>query len=318
MNTSEEIITKFGTQKTLATALGIRQSNVSYWAKVGHIPSQWHAKIIELARFRGVNLSAADFLETPQVILSPEIIKNQNNLNNNLRVLRPGMLDIGGIKIPVAVLSNRARVVFQREVVGLLTGNKKGGLSRYLQATNLRPYVPEKFRGRAIEDVVYVFPYNGKLAQGFEGTDLIELCDMYLKCRADGKLLDSQEPLALQSEIITRAFAKVGIIAAIDEATGFRKSAEEYQQLLTKYIAQELQPWVKTFGENFYYQIYRLKGWDWGRHVDDGKNHPWQAAVITNRIVYEKLPPGVPEKLRELSPKDGKGNRKHRLFQHLT
>jgi hypothetical protein len=31
----------------------------------------------------------------------------------------------------------------------------------------------------------------------------------------------------------------------------------------------------------------------------DKKNHPWEVAKITNRIVYEKLPQGVFEKLRE-------------------
>ena len=50
----------------------------------------------------------------------------------------------------------------------------------------------------------------------------------------------------------------------------------------------------------------------------DKKNHPWAVANITNRIVYEKLPDGVLDKLKELSPVNEKGNRPNRLHQHLT
>jgi len=242
----------------------------------------------------------------------------------SLRVVKSGALDIAGIKVPVAVLSNGKRVFFQREIVGLLTGNKKGGLSRYLQAGNLQPFLPGKFIGKTIEEVVWVFPYRGKDAQGFEGTDLIEICEMYLKARAaktpDGKeiLLGSQKDLAIQSEIITRVFAKIGVIAAIDEATGYQKEKDEYQRLLAQYIAEEVQPWIKTFGENYYLQIYRLKNWDWEERVKVKKNYPWEVAKITNRIVYEKLPSVVLDKLRELNPRTEKGHRKHKNFQFLT
>ncbi|MBU6409052.1 MAG: hypothetical protein KGR98_01570, partial [Verrucomicrobia bacterium] len=309
MNTAEEIIAKFGTQQKFAEAVGTRQSNVSYWAKTGNIPTRWHGKIIEAAGKLGIPISASDFIITPEVQPSSEIKLPTPRHSQNLTVVKSGELDIAGIKVPCAVLSNGKRVFFQREIVGLLTGNKKGGFSRYLQPSNLQPFLPEKFKYRAIEDAVFVFPYRGKIAQGFEGTDLIEICEMYLRAREaktlDGKsvLLGSQKDLAIQAEIITRAFAKVGVVAAIDEATGYQKEKDEYQKLLAQYIAEELQPWIKIFGENYYQQIYRLKNWDWGRVVIDKKNHPWEVAKITNRIVYEKLPPGVIDKLQELNPR---------------
>lgn len=319
MNTAETVIAKFGTQKNLATALGIRQSNVSYWAKVGSIPSRWHSKIVECAGPLGIPMAASDFLDVPEGgVGGGTTAPALPAWARNLRVLNSGQLEIAGIKVPCAVLSNGKRVIFQREIVGLLTGNKKGGLSRYLQANNLQPFVPEKFRNKLLEDAVFVFHYNGNLAQGFEGTDLIELCDMYLKARQAGVLLEGQSDLAVQAEIITRAFAKLGVIAAIDEATGYQKQRDEYQRLLAQYIAEELQPWIKTFGESYYFQIYRLKRWDWGRRVNDKKNHPWEVAKITNRIVYEKLPSGVLDKLQELNPRTPKGHRKHKNFQFLT
>lgn len=324
MNISESIIAKFGTQQKLAEALGIRQSNVSYWSKAGTIPSRWHTKIIERAGVLGIQISASDFLNTgeapdPSVVMPAK----QNSKIPPVRVLKSGPLKIAGITVPCAVLSNGKRIIFQREIVGLLTDNKKGGLSRYFQAKNLQPFVPEKFKGVELENVILTFPYGPSIAQAFEGTDLIEICDMYLKARqAEGerrvKLTQAQRDLAARAEIITRAFAKVGIVAAIDEASGYQKAQNEYQQLLAQYIAEDLQPWLTTFGENFYYQIYRLKGWDWSRYSDDKINHPWEVAKITNRIVYEKLPTGVLEKLRELSPRNESGNRKNRLYRHLA
>ena len=55
-----------------------------------------------------------------------------------------GTVDIGDKKIPCAVLypdsENPIRVFWQREIVGYLTGNKKGGFDRYLQPKNLQPF----------------------------------------------------------------------------------------------------------------------------------------------------------------------------------
>lgn len=304
----------------MASALSIRQSNVSYWAKVGNIPNKWHPQIIKAAGGLGIHISASDFID-PGEDDDVEVIQPSKK-GLNLTVIKNGSLNVAGQTVRCAVLSNGVRVVFQRELVALLTGHKKGGLSRYMASKNLEPFVPAKFKNRPLDEAVYTFPVMTELgevfAQGFDGTDLIEICDMYLKARAADKLLDAQQHLAAQAEIIVRAFAKVGIIAAIDEATGYQKQKDEYQKLLAKYIAEELQPWVLTFGENYYMQIYRLKGWDWGRHITEKKNHPWEVARITNRIIYEKLPSGVLDKLNELNPKNASGNRKHKKFQFLT
>ena len=46
-----------------------------------------------------------------------------------------GEIKIGNSRIPCAVLypeTNPIRVIVQREIVGLLTGTKKGGFERYL------------------------------------------------------------------------------------------------------------------------------------------------------------------------------------------
>ena len=113
-----------------------------------------------------------------------------------------GEIRIGDIEIKCAVLSNEKRVFFQREVVGALTGNKKGGLERYLTAKNLEPYVPEKYKGEKWDQGVIKFKSNNFDAHGLEATDLIDICNIYIQARNDGRLHGSQKNLAKHADII--------------------------------------------------------------------------------------------------------------------
>ncbi len=243
-------------------------------------------------------------------------LQKKNKLE--LKAEYSGSFKIANTVIPCAVLSDGRRVVIQREVVNLLTGNKKGGLDRYFRASNLSEFVPKRFLNKNLDRDVLRFSYNGREAHGFEATDLIDICDMYLKARKAGKLLASQKHLADQAEIIIRSFAKIGIIAVIDEATGYQKEKNEYQKILQLYIAKEIQPWIQTFDENYYKQLYRLQGWDWDAFKNKRKNHPQYIGKLTNRLIYEKLAPGVLQELQKINPKDEKGNRKTKHFQRLT
>lgn len=62
MNSSQEIIKKFGGQTALARLLNIRQGTVFYWSKTGTIPAKWHSQILNLARSQGINISPAEFI----------------------------------------------------------------------------------------------------------------------------------------------------------------------------------------------------------------------------------------------------------------
>ena len=323
MNAAKLIVIKFGGQSALASLLGNHQSLVSYWCKTGIIPAKWHTQLLDLAQAKGIQLSPADFLpfesgESQTIESVAKISQIPQKEPSTLYATHHGFLEIAGKKIPCAVLNNGKRVLIQREVVGLLTGNIKGDLDRYLRAQNLQPFLPPKFVGRGLDESSFVFQNIVNSAHGFEATDLIDFCDMYLKAMLAGVLHDRQIPLARTAIIIVKSFAKIGIIAVIDEATGYKKQKDEYQKLLTLYIAEELQPWIKTFGEDYYSSIYRLKGWNWERHLIEKKNYPWAVAKITNRVVYEKLPDGVLQELNRKNPRNTKGNRPHKKFQFLT
>jgi hypothetical protein len=73
---------------------------------------------------------------------------------------------------------------------------------------------------------------------GYEATVLEDLFDIYLKETKGGiKLSPTKRMINNQCEVILRSFAKVGIIALIDEATGYQHEKEkaELQKILKTY-----------------------------------------------------------------------------------
>ncbi|MFC2044876.1 P63C domain-containing protein [Chloroflexota bacterium] len=130
-------------------------------------------------------------------------------------------------------------------------------------------------------------------------------------------LQKTQLPIAHRAEIIMRGLARVGITALIDAATGYEKvrDRDELNRILEAYISKELLPWTKRFPDEFYQQLFRLRGWQY-RPVS--VKRPKYVGKLTNELVYEKLPTGVLIELRSKNPVTPKGYRKHRHFQFLT
>ena len=113
-----------------------------------------------------------------------------------------------------------------------------------------------------------------------------------------------------------RGLARVGIIALVDEATGFQRIREERElaTILEKFIAKELQPWNRTFPYEFYMEICKLKGWPSVYAV----KRPSVIGRYTNDIVYERLAPGVLDELKARTPRLPSGNLKNKFFQWFT
>lgn len=238
-----------------------------------------------------------------------------------------GKLSIGDKVLDCAVLDNEKRVFSERAVAKAL-GSKRGGshwrrkkeqegasLPVYLSAKNLVGFIDEDLKKALLEPIEYESGRGGGLIGfGVEATVLPQICEVYLKARDAKALLPSQEHIAAQADILVRSFAKVGIIALIDEATGYQQQREknELSKLLAIYLAEERLKWAKRFPDVFYKEIYRLNNWPWPP-VHFSKR-PGIVGQYTNDIVYERLPVGVIDKLKELNPIDVVSKR--RRFRH--
>jgi P63C domain len=155
------------------------------------------------------------------------------------------------------------------------------------------------------------------MAFGYPATVLPDICDVVLAARKAGVLLKHQEHIADQCEILVRGFARVGIIALVDEATGFQRdrAKDALARILEAFVAKELRPWLPTFPNDFYQEMYRLRGME---YPTDTVQRPRYFGLLTNNIVYDRLAPGVLEELKQVNPKHESGRRKHKYFQWLT
>lgn len=234
-----------------------------------------------------------------------------------------GMLKVGDAEIPCYVLDDGRRLIVQGGMFTALhmkqgTAGRGAGdrLAKFISTKSIGPYVPQHLAPLIIEPVKFKSP-GGSTAYGYEATVLADLCDAVLAARKDDKLNYQQEHIAAQCEILVRAFARIGIIALVDEATGYQevRMRDALQALLDRYLRAELAAWAKRFPDEFYKQIFRLRGWEWkGRSV----NPPQAVAGYTNDIVYARLAAGIVKELEARNPKDAKGNRKAKHHQWLT
>lgn len=140
-----------------------------------------------------------------------------------------GNLDINGIIIACAVLKDGIRVLTQEEFLYAIgrARKAKGGHGSsvdnqipFLTAKNLEPFISNELR----ESTTPIIFRNmrGLRAYGYRAEILPEICKVYLAAREAGVLTLTQQHIAKRCEILIQGFATVGIIALIDEATGYQ------------------------------------------------------------------------------------------------
>jgi hypothetical protein len=188
-------------------------------------------------------------------------------------------------------------------------------LPQFLRAQSIRPFITEDVI-EAAKPVPFTLPKGGR-AYGFRAELLPVVCDVYLKARQAGALPANQENIARQAEILVRGLAQTGIIALVDEATGYQevRARDALAQILEAFVAKELQAWVQTFPEDYYREMFRLRGLNF---PTDSVKRPQYFGVLTNDIVYKRLAPGVLDELKRVQRKGSTGKPKDRLFQRLT
>ena len=234
-----------------------------------------------------------------------------------------GELHIGSVTIECAVLEDGTRVLTQTSFLRAIGQSHKPAGQRigfeqiapFLASNNLKPFISKEL---ASSNTKLKFKlYRGGAAVGYRAELLPQVCEVYLQARDEGVLLASQKRTAAACEVLMRGFAHVGIIALVDEATKYQeiRDREALQAILDKYLLAERAKWAKRFPDEFYREIFRLRGWQWqGMKI----NRPQVVGRYTNDIVWDRLAPGVREELERLNPKTKKGERRSKHHQWLT
>ena len=260
-----------------------------------------------------------------------------------------GEIDFAGKTIACAVLDTKLRVLTQQTFLTTLgrAGKAKGGegsaqmlrtggLPPFLAAENLQRFVSDELR-QAATPVVFKTK-RGKRAYGYDAKLLPLVCEVYLKARdahlealtdaqdrrkrgenieAKPVLTPAQEPIVKTCDLLVRSMAKEHIVALVDRATGYQDQEvrDEITAILSAYIAPHLMPWAYRFPDEFFKQVYKIHGWN---YVVGNRKMPQYIGKFINQYIYDQLPEGVLEKLKELNPVTQAGHRSTQHHRYLT
>lgn len=240
------------------------------------------------------------------------------------RATHAGELSIGDLILPCSVFETKegktVRLISARGITAAFTGKAATGgrsdggrkLPRFLGPKAVNQLISQEVMAAILNPIEYYPPHGGRSAYGYEATLLPEICEVILDANRAGVLKDSSQ--AIVAEMLLRGFARVGIIALVDEVTGYQETREkdELSRILAVYLAGERLRWAKFFPVEFYKEVYRLNGWSWPP-AQKNKYTPL-VGKYTNDVVYERLPFGVLDKLKELNPTDPQTKRRKWKF----
>lgn len=299
MNRIKELLKEKGiSQKELAEKLNMTEVGVS--------------KIVNGTTSKDTMQRIADFLEVSvdELYAKGTVVKYR------------GELDLNGFKIPCYVLDDSSRIISGNAMQKALRMtdeedvNPSGTrLTRYLSQKTLNPFIIKYLDGGHLNPIKCTD--GGTLINGYSAEALADICDAFLEARKHIELSSRQKIIADQCEIIMRSFARVGIVALVDEATGYDKAKnrakDELQKFLNSFLQQEAAKWVKTFNDQFFEDIYKMRGWTW----QDTSKRPGVIGMWIRNIVYDRIAPVMPE-LEKLNPKNAHGNRSKKFHQFLS
>lgn len=242
-----------------------------------------------------------------------------------------GTLSFAGMEFRCAVLDDESRVINGTEFMRVMGIYRSGALSTrrsdddpiplplHLAYKNLRRYIlDDEELVASLQQPIRYRSVKGTIGEAIPGQVLRRICSVWVRAQRDGVLGASQEKVAEKARLLLDALADVAIIALIDEATGYqkRRAHNELQKILQAYIAPELLPWQRRFPLSFYEQLHRVMGWSY-----DASSTKRNAYIgkLTNKLIYERLPPGVLPELKRKNPSDPKTKRRrHKHHQFLT
>jgi P63C domain len=246
-----------------------------------------------------------------------------------------GPLQIGDALLIAAVLPNGKRLLSQGTMLQAIGRSRTpkagtGGFSTvdalpfFLQAETLKPFISEELMTSTTPILFRL--RSGQRTVGYDAILLPMVCEVYLKLRdaclskekaGDRKVPKQYEKSVRACDLLMRGLARRGIIALVDDATGYRgdQIKEDVLRVIAEYMSPRLVTLTKRFNPEFFEEVYRIHGWEYKR---GNIHHPQCTGHFIVRHIYEPLPPGVLEEMKVRLPKNEHGNRKSQLWRTLS
>lgn len=263
--------------------------------------------------------------------LSEKMVAAKKELASLPRATHTGTLRLIDREIPCAVLEDGTRLLTQSDFMDAMGMYYSGWIAKnspqeslegpaevphFLAQKSLIPFV-NKHLGHLQNIVLKYRTEKGSAAHGVKAEIIPRICDVFLDAEKEGKLGTRQKQIAQQSMLLMRALAHVGIVALVDEATGYQKdrARDALAKILEAFVAKEMQPYVKKFPAEFYEEMFRLRRLPFD--TASVKRPPY-FGHLTNDVVYRRLAPGVWEELKAKVKKNSEGRPTHHLHRLLT
>jgi len=250
------------------------------------------------------------------------------------RATHEGHFHIGSTSLQAAVLANGKRLLTQGtflKALGRARTPKAGtgvmttvdGTPFFLQAEVLKPFISEDLMLSTTP--IFFKDKKGRKGVGYDAQLLPMVAEVYLRLRDHWLATKGEIPKQYKQnyghiiracDALVRGLAAVGIVALVDEATGYQevRDRQALQAILDRFLRKEFAAWAKTFPDDFYKEIFRLRGWTWqGMKI----NRPQCVANYTKDLVYSRLAPGILKELENRNPLLD-GHRKAKHHQWLT
>jgi len=247
-----------------------------------------------------------------------------------------GVLKLGDFTVPCFVTKSGMRLIASRKMQEILKvveddPEDQPGVQR--PGTRFKRFLTRKFFNSLIskEELQDLFTpirrtFKGRVIGGYKSEALTKFCDLMMQAKEKDLLgTERQMIVATQAKVLYDSFAKIGLVALIDEATGYQqiRDPSALRLLVQQYIAEEKREWDKQFPDSFYdglNRMYNSKKMTTTLRGAVIQNRPQHFAVFTRTYVYEPLENGaVLEELDRINPKmNARGTRRDRFHQHLS
>lgn len=218
-----------------------------------------------------------------------------------------GSLSLGDKPVDCYVLDDKSRVISMRATVKAIANDDNGDLSKYVGVKSLQPYIDAT--GISSKFVEFTIPGNPNKAKGITAETFLDICSAYVSALTSGApLTEKQRGIAINCSILLSACAKTGLIALIDEATGYQYDREEdaLQVKIRAFIPEELRAWEKTFPDELWEEFGRLTHWQGSL-----QQRPKYWGKLVLELIYDAMDPDVAKYLKENKPKPRHGLNYH-------
>lgn len=218
-----------------------------------------------------------------------------------------GSLSLGDKPVDCYVLDDKNRVISMRATVKAIANDDNGDLLKYVGVKSLQPYIDAA--GISSRFVEFTIPGNPNKAKGITAETFLDICSAYVSALTSGApLTEKQRGIAINCSILLSACAKTGLIALIDEATGYQYEREEdaLQVKIRAFISEELRAWEKTFPDELWEEFGRLTHWQGSL-----QQRPKYWGKLVLELIYDAMDPDVAKYLKENKPKPRHGLNYH-------